>query len=302
MTGKLLARGQDWITRPERGALPLIKLGVWIALRLGRPVTRLFLYPICLYFLASSAPATRSSRQYLARVLGRRPRLADIFRHYLTFASCVLDRVFLLNEQSEQFDIHIHGEEALRDIERRGGGCILFGAHFGSFEVARAVGRRRRDLSISLLMYEENARKIRAALAAVNPKLATEVIGLGRLDSLIAVAERLQRGHFVGVLADRNVDGKDLVRYPFLGAPAAFPQGPFRVAMLLQRPVVMMIGVYRGGRTYDVFFETLVEASGSRPQDSAVWLDETMRLYVEKLEYHCRDAPFNWFNFYDFWR
>jgi predicted LPLAT superfamily acyltransferase len=214
----------------------------------------------------------------------------------------MLDRVFLLNEQSEQFNIRVHGEEVVRDIERRGGGCILFGAHFGSFEVVRAVGRRRRDLPISLLMYEENARKIRAALAAINPKLETEVIGLGRLDSLIAVAERLQRGHFVGVLADRNVDGKDLVRYPFLGAPAAFPQGPFRVAMLLQRPVVTMIGIYRGGRTYDVFFETLVEASGSRAQDSAAWLDGTMRRYVERLEHYCREAPFNWFNFYDFWR
>jgi predicted LPLAT superfamily acyltransferase len=298
VTENLLA--QEWVARPERGALPLIKLGVWIALRLGRRAARLFLYPICLYFLVSSPAASRNSRAYLARALGRRPRLSDIFFHFLTFASCVLDRVFLLNEQSGQFDIRVHGEETVREIERRGGGCILFGAHFGSFEVTRVIGRQR-DLPISLLMYEENARKIRAALAAINPRLETEVIGLGRLDSLITVAERLARGHFVGVLADRNVDGKDLVRYPFFGAPAAFPTGPFRVAMLLQRPVVMMIGVYRGGRTYEVFFETLAEASESRPQDSEAWLDDMMRRYVARLEHHCREAPFNWFNFYDFW-
>lgn len=300
MTGKLLV--QEWAARPERGALPLIRLGVWIGKRLGRRATRLFLYPICLYFLASSAAATRSSRRYLARVLGRRPRLADIFRHYLTFASCLLDRVFLLNEQCDQFDIRVHGEDILRTIERQGGGCMLFGAHFGSFEAARAVGRRHGNLPISLLMYEENAKKIRAALAAVNPRLETEVIGLGRLDSLIAVAERLQAGHFIGVLADRNVDGKDLARYPFLGAPAAFPRGPFRVAMLLRRPVVMMVGLYRGGRTYEVHFETLAEASESRPPDGEAWLDETMRRYVARLEHYCREAPFNWFNFHDFWQ
>lgn len=300
MTEKLLVR--EWAGRPERGALPLIRSGVWIALRLGRRVARLFLYPICLYFLVSSAAASRGSRGYLARALGRKPRLADVFRHYLTFASCVLDRVFLLNEQSDRFDIRVHGEEIVRDIERRGGGCFLVGAHFGSFEVARAVGRRRRDLPISLLMYEENAKKIRAALAAINPRLETEVIGLSRLDSLIAVAERLQRGHFVGVLADRNVDGKDLVRYPFLGAPAAFPRGPFRVAMLLQRPVVMMTGLYRGGRTYEVVFEVLAEATEKRPPDPEAWIDVTMRRYVARLEHYCREAPFNWFNFYDFWK
>lgn len=300
MTEKLLVR--EWAGRPERGALPLIRSGVWIALRLGRRAARLFLYPICLYFLVSSAAASRGSRGYLARALGRKPRLADVFRHYLTFASCVLDRVFLLNEQSDRFDIRVHGEEIVRDIERRGGGCFLVGAHFGSFEVARAVGRRRRDLPISLLMYEENAKKIRAALAAINPRLETEVIGLSRLDSLISVAERLQRGHFVGVLADRNVDGKDLVRYPFLGAPAAFPRGPFRVAMLLQRPVVMMTGLYRGGRTYEVVFEVLAEATEKRPPDPEAWIDVTMRRYVARLEHYCREAPFNWFNFYDFWR
>jgi len=292
---------QEWTVRAERGALPLIKFGVRIALWLGRRTARLFLYPICLYFLASSANAGRSSRQYLARALGRQARLADVFRHYLTFASCVLDRVFLLNEQSDEFDIRVHGEEIVHEIERRGNGCVLFGAHFGSFEVTRAVGRCRRNLPITLLMYEENARKIRAALAAINPQLETEVIGLGRLDSLIAVAERLRRGHFVGLLADRNFDGKDLVRYPFLGAPAAFPQGPFRVAMLLQRPIVMMIGLYRGGRTYEVFFETIADPSQSQSQNGEAWLDSTMRHYVERLEHYCRAAPFNWFNFYDFW-
>jgi predicted LPLAT superfamily acyltransferase len=296
------SRVQEWVSRPERGSLWLIRLGVWSARCLGRRAARLLLYPLCLYFLVSSPAASRSSRAYLGRVLSREPRLAERFAHFLTFARCLLDRVFLLNEQSDEFEISVYGEDALRRIEQHGGGCILIGAHFGSFEVARAVGRRRRrDLPISLLMYEENAQKIRAALAAINPQLATEVIGLGQLDSLITVAERLERGHFIGVLADRNVDGKDLGRYTFLGAPASFPRGPFRIAMLLQRPAVMMVGIYRGGRRYEVHFETLAEAATARPQNSQAWLDDIMHRYVARLEYFCREAPFNWFNFYDFW-
>lgn len=295
------SRVQEWVARPERGSQRALKFGVWLARGMGRPVARLLLYPLCLYFLISSPAAARASGQYLGRVLGRRPRLAERFSHFLTFARCLLDRVFLLNEQSDEFDVTVHGEEILQEIERQGGGCILLGAHFGSFEVARAVGRRRRrDLPVSLLMYEENAQKIRAALAAINPHLATEVIGLGRLDSLIAVSARLRQGHFIGVLADRNVDGKDMVRYPFLGAEAAFPQGPFRVAMMLSRPTVLMAGIYRGGRRYEVHFETLAPPA-TRPLDSQAWLDETMRAYVARLEHYCRAAPFNWFNFYDFW-
>ncbi|HTH99633.1 MAG TPA: hypothetical protein VL752_01700 [Acidisoma sp.] len=292
---------QEWATQPERGSQTTIRLAAWIALRLGRRLAQVFLYPVCLYFLASSPVAMRSSRAYLQHVFGRKPRIGEIYRHFLTFASCVLDRVYLLNEQEKWFDITVKGEEIVRQIDADGGGCLLFGAHFGSFETARVVGRRYRDLPVSLLMYEANARKIRMALAAINPRLETEVIGLGRLDSLILVAERLRDGHFVGVLADRNVDGRDMQRISFLGAPAAFPQGPFRVAMMLHRPVVMMAGVYKGRGRYEVRFELLAPASEARPADPQAWLDEIMRRYVSRLEALCREAPYNWFNFYDFW-
>ena len=29
---------------------------------------------------------------------------------------------------------------------------------------------------------------------------------------------------------------------------------------------------------------------------------EAQRAYVDRLEQHCRAAPYNWFNFFDFWR
>ncbi|WP_308389613.1 acyl-CoA synthetase [Acidithiobacillus sp. AMEEHan] len=294
-------RRQEWVHRRELGALPLIKAYVWVALRVGRPLMRLFLYPICLYFMLFAADARKASRAYLARVFGRPARTREVFQHFLTFAACLLDRAFLLNDQKQWFAITVHNEDLLQDIEATGGGCMLFGAHFGSFEVARTVGRQRADLPISLLMYEENAQKIREVLGAINPRLAAEVIGLGRLDSLITVADRLQRGHFIGVLADRNVDGRDLAHCPFLGAKAAFPKGPFRVAMLLQRPIVLMASVYRGGGDYEVYFEQLAPALTQRPPDMEAWIDEVMRRYVQRLEFYCRDAPFNWFNFYDFW-
>jgi predicted LPLAT superfamily acyltransferase len=30
-------------------------------------------------------------------------------------------------------------------------------------------------------------------------------------------------------------------------------------------------------------------------------VEDAMRRYVERLEHYCRLAPFNWFNFYDYW-
>jgi len=292
---------QQWIARSERGTVPLMRFIVWVALSLGRPVAKLILYPICLYFLIFSHASRRASRDYLARVLGHKPRLADVYRHYFTFATCALDRVFFLNDQLHLFDLQVHGEQNVLDSWRRGGGLILLGAHLGSFEATRALGRRHGDLRVSLVMYEENARKVQSVLNAINPKLATDVIGLGSPDAMIAVADRLERGDVVGILADRSIAGESQVRLPFLGAPAAFPIGPFLAAALLKRPVLLMFGIYRGGRRYDIYFETLIDLSGPTPQRHGEDAQMAMRLYVERLEHYCRMAPFNWFNFYDFW-
>jgi len=46
----------------------------WLALRFGRRVARLLLYPICAYFLAFSPRRGSASRQYLA--LASRPDAA----------------------------------------------------------------------------------------------------------------------------------------------------------------------------------------------------------------------------------
>ena len=31
-------------------------------------------------------------------------------------------------------------------------------------------------------------------------------------------------------------------------------------------------------------------------------IEQLLRRYAERLEHYCRLAPYNWFNFYDFWR
>jgi predicted LPLAT superfamily acyltransferase len=294
-----------WSRRSERGAQTAIRLIVWIALHLGRPMTQLLLYPICLYYLASAAAPRRASADYLRRALAREPSFAERLKHYLTFAACVLDRVYLLNDQLDLYDLHVEGEElAAAEIDRNEG-CFLFGAHVGSFEILRALGHRQAALKLSLLMYEENARKINSVLDAINPKLALEVIALGQPGSMLAVEQRLDQGHAIGILADRGLsleDDDEQISIDFLGKHARFPLGPFRLACLLRRRVILMIGLYRGGKRYDVCFETLADFTDVARTDRDDAVADAVRHYAARLEHFCRIAPYNWFNFYDFWR
>lgn len=291
---------EEWLKQPERGSLWAIRLIAWLTLKLGRGATRWLLYPISAYFLLFSRRARSASAAYLSRVFGRRATWRESFRHYFTFAATIHDRVYLLTGREHYFDIEIDGREILESALTAGRGVVLLGAHVGSFEVVHAAGIARR-LPVNLVMYEDNAVRLNSVLQALQPGYAPRVIPLGRLDSLLQAQQRIERGEIVGMLGDRVVASERLVECEFLGSPARFPEGPLLVAALLGAPVVLFAGLYLGARHYRIRFELLGEPGRvERSQRSAV-VRGLLARYVEWLEATCREAPYNWFNFYDFW-
>jgi predicted LPLAT superfamily acyltransferase len=291
----------EWLHRRERGSSWSIRLSVRMAVALGRPIARLFLPLGTLYFLLSAPDGRRSSRDYLRRVLGRSPTLSDVFRHFHTFGACVLDRIYFLKQRIGLFDVRIIGEDLLIDLQRRRTGCLLLGTHIGSFEVLRAISRVHPDLKVNMLMFEENAQKISSVLGDIAPELAKEIISLGRPDALIKTSRALERGHFVGLLADRSLTVEHRVRLPFLGTPAPFSLSAFRMMVLLRKPVLLAVGLYRGGNRYDIHIEQFAVPEALPRRAGAAELTALASHYAERLEYHCRTAPYNWFNFYGFW-
>ena len=298
--GVLTRQRPEWVLRPEWGQ-SFARAGVCVALALGRPLTRFLLRFVSAYFVLFSAADRAVSRQYLRKALGREPSLLDVFRQFQSFATAILDRVYLLNGQFHRFDVTVHGEKIAAEMLERGKGCLLVGAHFGSFEVVRFLGHDKRVPRVSLVMYEQNTRTLNAALNAINPNLAMRVISLGQIDSMLQVERALDEGEFVGMLADRTLGDESTMPCRFLGDVARVPVGPFRIAAMLRRPVILMLGVYRGGNRYDIHFEMLADMEGIARPDRARAIEDALQSYMRRLEHHCREAPYNWFNFYDYW-
>lgn len=88
----------------------------------------------------------------------------------------------------------------------------------------------------------------------------------------------------------------------FFGESAWFPTGPIRIARILKKPVALMFGVYRGGNRYDIHIEKFSEPGGMATEERVEAVENMVRHFAARLEYYCRLAPYNWFNFYDFWR
>ena len=297
----------SWARERERSNLWALRLMRWIAVAAGRPVARLVLHPITLYFLIVNAKARRESARYLARALQRPVRWRDVYRHIHRFASTVLDRVYFLQERFDQFEVRSTGAEPVHALLARGEGVMLAGAHLGSFEALRATAQGS-GVRVAMLMYEDNARLINATLAAVAPKAKLHTIALGRAGAMLALRQWLDDGGVAGLLADRTLPGHSersrTLTLDFLGAPARFSDGPFRLAALLRRPLYFMAGLYEGGNRYEL---RVVALEDFRPDAPSGGLDTDQRVraamerYVALLAALCVESPYNWFNFYDFW-
>jgi len=286
-----------WLAQRERGTLGAMRLIAWITRRFGYGAGRALLHPICLYFVVFSSHARRASNDYLRRVLGRPARWTDVYRHYHTFASTILDRVLLLTGRIGDFDLRINGSDVVAEALAESRGLLLLGAHVGSFELCRIAGADRAGLVVNVVMHEGNADKITTWMRETSPERAPNVIAPGRPETMLKIRDALARGEIVAMLGDRPIGRTATQRVRFLDAPAEVPTGPLRLALALDVPVVLFFGLYRAPRCYDLFFERMPTGVGDSHQRLAALVDA----YVGRVEAHTLSAPYNWFNFYDFW-
>lgn len=294
-----------WKRQAERGSQCVIRFMVWLSLLAGRRLSRVVVYGIAAYFFLFGGAARQASKNYLRRALGRPASPWHGFRHVLCFATVVHDRVYFLKGRFSLFDIQTHGNENFIRDQERGVPLLLLGAHLGSFEVLRAMGEST-GFQVSMLMYEENAAKLNATLAALDPRPAPRIIPLQRIDAMLTAQQDLAAGRVLGMLADRRLAQEPAASLEFLGTLAAFPRNPFRLASILKCKVYFMVGLYLGGNRYEINFASLADFSGTSPdQESRSERDARIVAaqcaYVAALERFTRMAIFNWFNFFDFW-
>lgn len=295
---------EHWSERPEGGGYLPLWLIMKVALLCGRNATRLLLYPITLYFFVRRRYERRVSYAFLERTFGRRANAWQVMRHIHRFASTILDRVFLLAERYTRFDIQVHGLGELVSRMRPDRGVLLLGAHVGSFEVLRVLATERPDVKVCALLDTQKTPAMTEILHSLNPAIAKNVIDASRPGTEIALAlgEALHEGALVTLLADRAREHEETVVVDFMGSPAPFPAAPFLIGSLLKVPLVMCIGMYRGGNRYDLYFEALADELVLPRAARRTALRAFAQRYASRLEHYVRQDPYNWFNWHDFWK
>jgi predicted LPLAT superfamily acyltransferase len=300
-----------WESASERGSKLALRCAARCFRRLGARPLRLLLAPLAVYYTLFARSARRASADYLARLDracgragARRSPWRDAYRHFHAFAEAILDRFSFWTGAYADFTIEIHGREHMERLFRTGRGAVLLGAHLGSFDVLRVISRDA-DVRVNVLMFTANATRINETLRTLDPTCDLRVIELDphSVRSAFEVRRCVARGEFVAMLADRTGPGgrHRASEAGFLGERACFPQGPFLLPMLLELPTILSLALKTGPQRYDVFLETLAGAEAVPASERAKVLQERIETFASRLEHYCALAPYQWFNFYDFW-
>jgi predicted LPLAT superfamily acyltransferase len=285
-----------WTAKAERGSAWLIALIVWLARTGGRTLCRGLLFPITLYFVLTDGAARRASYQFLQAANGRPARWHHVFRHVYTFATTLLDRVYMAAGDFDRFAVEIVGLPMVDRLLAQGKGCVLLGSHLGSFDLMMLAHRAMDGRPISIMMRQDpRARLRRIAGIAEGPSL----IQTGRPDSYLKAHAALERGEIVALLADRVDGAAASLTTRFFAHPVALPLAPHVLAARSEAPVVMCFGLHEGRNRYRIEFVEFGTTAPRHARGDA--LQPMVDRYAALLESFARRYPLNWFNFYPFW-
>lgn len=300
---------RHWADIGEAGFVGGMRFLVWTYRWFGRLPFRIALYPVLGYFFIVRGIARRASLEYLRRlqaahrVFQRPPGLGLAWRHFLSFADALLDKVLAMGGAFTLEQITMNNQRAVLPLLDAGRGAVMLTAHVGNLEVCQALAELQPRLRLNILVHHVNAQKFNRLLERQG---ASQVRLIEVTEITPATAMELERrvaaGEMLVIAADRLTPGsaRRSLAVPFLGHDAHFPQGPFILASLLRCPVFLVFCTRRNGR-YHIDFETFAErierVRGAPDAGLRPWIER----YAARVEQQCRQAPLQWFNFYPFW-
>lgn len=302
-------RAGHWADEDERGASWGPALIGFIYRVLGRTVSLIVLAPVILYFYAAGARQRRASLKYLRRVWrvqGRtdQPNHWHGLRHFFSFGVSLVDRFGAWTGRIDRKDVDaIDGAafEAMRNDKR---GSLIISAHVGAVEIVRALAMRYQTRPLTIVIHSAQAPRYNALIRRFAPQSQVSLVQASEFDiaTAMSLSAAVERGEWIVIMGDRMPvrQSSRAIVAQFLGGPTQFPQGPFVLAAALRCPVYTLLCTRLNGK-HSVQVRALSDEVAMPRRNRQAALQTLVQHYADALEAVVLAAPYQWFNFYDYW-
>ena len=315
MQSNTIHNEQHWSSFREAGTLLGMRFLFLLHRCLGRRVFSIVMYPVALYFLACRPVARRSSLHFLRThwesnpgFWRSKPGYWQVMMHIKHFAETILDKVLAWSSEIAEDNFVIEDFSVIEKLMTDPRGQLIIGTHFGNLEYCRGFMQRYKSKTINILIYDKHSANFVEIMQRVNPDSRINVFQVDEFDvaTILLLKSKVNRGEWVFIAGDRiPLTGlQRTISVDFLGRKAPLPMGPYLLAKALACPVNLMFG-YRHPKLpankvyFEVFpfTEKLTLSRANREQQ----LQRYAQDFANRLQKHCAQAPYQWFNFYDFW-
>jgi len=238
-------------------------------------------------------------------------------RHIVSFSLALVEKIESWGGKFQFKHIHFQNddiEELVQELEN-GQGIFMITSHLGNIELLRGLAsfnrtKVSRKTPITAVIDMKVNEKFTRMLKELNPQSSMDIINAGEIGPHTAVLleDKLAAGEIVTIAGDRTAanahSGKNLL-IPFLGEDAPFSPGIFYLAALMRAPVYFVFALRRGDLSvlpeYDMYIHKSrlsLECSRKERFNQSSLLAQS---FAALLESYCKETPFQWYNFYDFW-
>ncbi len=292
---------------------------------LGKKAFKFCLYPIVTVFQIGSKETRDFSHSYLNRIYkiknqqspGSFPPVTykSVFKHIFAFADGLSDKIIAWSGNMPLESVHIKTQDTYNeflDQLKKKQGVFLISSHFGNIEIFRALGNFHSDkplgekLKINTLMQMQHTAHFSKLMQKLNPDVITNVISaidVG-VDTVIDLKDRLGRGEIAIIAGDRTAakNQDKTLELDFLGDKAHFPLGCFTLASLMESQVYFIFLMKEEDNLYSLYMYKSTAAIKAARNERRLQIEKMAKEYIGYLQNLMPQYPYQWYNFFDFWK
>ena len=253
------------------------------------------------FYMIFNPKAVKGSYRFYRNLLeySRIKSLRCMRRNFITFGKVILDKFAVWAGNTRQFDIHFENEELFTHLTQSDKGFLVASAHIGNFEMAATTMQYCRKPINIIFWGNESELIIQQRLTSFNKTgFQVNIIRIGNdLSYIFDIKNALSRGEIVITNCDRFAIGQRRTKARFFGKDVSFPTGIFHIASSLEVPMLFISTLKGRGQHYNGYVSELITDTLAKRNEKCQRL---VQHYASLLEEKVREAPLQWFNFYDF--
>lgn len=284
-------------------------------------LVRMLIYPVSFFYYIFAPGGRRFAEEYQKQLKaytgGKIPKRISSYQQYLSFSLCIVEKLegWLGKIKFSRIQYQDDDVKDILEVLKQGKGALLITSHLGNMELMRSLAEHNRelvgrDVPVYVVMNLKLNNNFMRTLNSLNPKVSFNIIDSDEIgpDSMVTLMNAVEEGGLVVIAGDRTSahTRQKVIRRTFLGKEASFSYGAFLIPALIKAPLYFMFGLRTRVSVFHPKYNVYIEKSKVSFECERKERDERINAccaeFAQKLEKYCQLYPYQWYNFFDFWK